>query len=69
MVKNFSKFLGKIALMTAAALWAACNDSDKKTYPIKLEKGELSKIYRDSIPVKTLKPDLGGVMQDQTVAL
>ena len=30
MVKNFSKFLGKIALMTAAALWAACNDSDKK---------------------------------------
>ena len=30
MAKNFSKFLGKIALMTAAALWAACNDSDKK---------------------------------------
>ena len=30
MVKNFSKFLGKIALMTAATLWAACNDSDKK---------------------------------------
>ncbi|WP_097020445.1 hypothetical protein [Fibrobacter sp. UWB16] len=28
--KNFSKFLGKIALMTAAALWAACNNSDKK---------------------------------------
>ena len=31
MAKNFSKFLGKIALMTAATLWAACNDSDKKT--------------------------------------
>ena len=30
MAKNFSKFLGKVALMTAAALWAACNDSDKK---------------------------------------
>ncbi|OWV22966.1 hypothetical protein [Fibrobacter sp. UWB3] len=30
MVKNFSKFLGKIVLMTAAALWSACNDSDKK---------------------------------------
>ena len=30
MAKNFSKFLGKIALMTAATLWAACNDSDKK---------------------------------------
>lgn len=30
MVKNFSKFLGKIALMTAATLWSACNDSDKK---------------------------------------
>lgn len=69
MVKNFSKFFGKIALMTAAALWSACNDSDKKTYPIKLEKGELSKIYRDSIPVKTLKPDLGGFIQNQTVAL
>lgn len=69
MAKNFSKFLGKIALMTAAALWSACNDSDKKTYPIKLKKGELSKIYRDSIPVKTLKPDLGGFMQNQTVAL
>jgi len=69
MAKNFSKFLGKIALMTAAALWAGCNDSDKKTYPIKLKKGELSKIYRDSIPVKTLKPDLGGFMQNQTAAL
>ena len=30
MAKNFSKFLGKIALMIAATLWAACNDSDKK---------------------------------------
>ena len=30
MAKNFSKFLGKIALMTAATLWSACNDSDKK---------------------------------------
>ena len=31
MAKNFSKFLGKIALMTAAALWAGCSDSEKKT--------------------------------------
>jgi TonB family protein len=30
MAKKFSKFLGKVALMTAAALWAGCNDSDKK---------------------------------------
>jgi hypothetical protein len=30
MAKNFSKYLGKIALMTAAVLWAGCNDSDKK---------------------------------------
>ncbi len=29
MAENFSKFLGKVALMTAAALWAGCNDSDK----------------------------------------
>ena len=80
MAKNFSKFLGKIALMTAATLWAACNDSDKKAEdpksdtksivnPIKLKKGELSKIYRDSNPVKTLKPDFGGLMQNQTAAL
>ena len=30
MAKNFSKYLGKIALMTAAVLWTGCNDSDKK---------------------------------------
>ena len=30
MAKNFSKYLGKIALMAAAVLWAGCNDSDKK---------------------------------------
>jgi len=31
MAKNFSKFLGKVALMTAAALWAGCNvDKDSK---------------------------------------
>ena len=29
MAKPFSKYLGKIALMTAAALWAGCNDSEK----------------------------------------
>lgn len=31
MAKNFSKYLGKIALMAAAVLWAGCNDSNKKT--------------------------------------
>ena len=30
MAKNFSKYLGKIALMTAAVLWAGCGDSEKK---------------------------------------
>ena len=30
MAKHFSKYLGKIALMTAAVLWAGCGDSDKK---------------------------------------
>ena len=78
MVKNFSKFLGKIALMTAAALWAACNDSDKKAEdpksdtksivnPIKLKKVEVSKIYRDSFPIKAERPNLDGLLQ--TVAL
>ena len=55
MAKNFSKFLGKIALMTAATLWAACNDSDKKTYPIELKKIDTSK-YQDSIRKITVKP-------------
>lgn len=78
MAKNFSKFLGKIALMTAAALWSACNDSDKKAenpksdkksivYPIKLKKVEVSKIYRDSFPIKAERPNLDGLFQ--TVAL
>ena len=31
MAKNFSKYLGKFALMTAAVLWAGCGDSNKKT--------------------------------------
>ena len=30
MARFFSKYLGKIALMTAAVLWAGCNDSEKK---------------------------------------
>lgn len=57
MVKNFSKFLGKIALMTAAALWAACNDSEEKKVcsPIELKKIDTSK-YQDSIRKITLKP-------------
>ena len=78
MAKNFSKFLGKIALMTAAALWSACNDSDKKAEdpksdtksivnPIKLKKVEVSKIYRDSFPIKAERPNLDGLLQ--TVAL
>ena len=78
MVKNFSKFLGKIALMTAATLWSACNDSDKKAEdpksdtksivnPIKLKKVEVSKIYRDSFPIKAERPNLDGLLQ--TVAL
>ena len=29
MAKNFSKYLGKIALMAAAVLWAGCSDVDK----------------------------------------
>jgi hypothetical protein len=29
MARLFSKCLGKIVLMTAAALWAGCNDSEK----------------------------------------
>ena len=30
MAKNFRKFLGKIALMSAAVLWAGCSESEKK---------------------------------------
>jgi len=64
--------------MTAAALWSACNDSDKKAEdpksdtksivnPIKLKKVEVSKIYRDSFPIKAERPNLDGLLQ--TVAL
>ena len=35
----FSKFLGKVALMTAAALWAGCDDSDKKAGDTVAQKG------------------------------
>lgn len=57
MAKNFSKFLGKIALMTAAALWAACNDTEEKKVcsPIELKKIDTSK-YQDSIRKITVKP-------------
>ena len=78
MAKNFSKFLGKIALMTAAVLWAGCGDANEEQqsdnlkeksvfYPIKLKKVENSKIYRDSFLVKAEKPNLDGLLQ--TVAL
>ena len=43
MAKHFSKYLGKIALMTAAVLWTGCGDSDKKadeTVPQKTVKEE-----------------------------
>lgn len=30
MANFFSKYLGKIALLTAAVLWAGCGESDKK---------------------------------------
>ena len=53
MAKNFSRSLGKIALMTAAVLWAGCSDSeDKKVYPIELKKRDLPKIFQDSIRIK-----------------
>ena len=54
MAKNFSKFLGKVALMTAAALWAGCNDSEKKTEePVVLNS------------VKTVQSQIADVSQSQ----
>ena len=94
MAKNFSKFLGKVALMTAAVLWAGCGDAEKKAeapktdnpkaedvnkqqsdslkeksifYPIKLKNVEISKIYRDSFPVKAEKPNLDGLLQTEAL--
>ncbi len=57
MPKFFSKYLGKFALMTAAALWAGCNDTEEKKvcYPIELKKIDTSK-YQDSIRKITVKP-------------
>ena len=54
MAKNFSKFLGKVALMTAAALWAGCNDSDKKaddTVTQKINKAEQQQVQE--LPAKS----------------
>ena len=57
MAKNFSKFLGKVALMTAAALWAACNDSDKKADGSSVQDGRAEraiqtvKVYDEQKPV------------------
>jgi hypothetical protein len=54
MAKNFSKFLGKVALMTAAALWAGCGDSEKKTEePVTLNS------------VKIVQPQIADVSQSQ----
>ena len=54
MAKNFSKFLGKVALMTAAALWAGCGDSEKKTE---------EPVTRNS--VKIVQPQIADVSQSQ----
>jgi hypothetical protein len=57
MAKNFSKFLGKVALMTAAALWAGCNDSDKKADETSVQDGRAErsiqtvKVYDEQKPV------------------
>ena len=57
MAKNFSKFLGKVALMTAAALWAACNDFDKKADGSSVQDGRAEraiqtvKVYDEQKPV------------------
>lgn len=57
MSKFFSKYLGKFALMTAAVLWAGCNDTEEKKVccPIELKKIDTSK-YQDSIRKITVKP-------------
>lgn len=54
MAKIFSKFLGKVALMTAAALWAGCGDSEKKTE---------EPVTRNS--VKIVQPQIADVSQSQ----
>ena len=45
MAKPFSKYLGKIALMTAAALFAACGDDGSSAGP---EGGESSAVEESS---------------------
>ena len=41
MAKLFSKCLGKIVLMTAAALWAGCSDSEKNEAAAKQDSSEV----------------------------
>jgi len=52
MAKNFSKYLGKIALMTAAVLWAGCSDSELEAdEPAKLQtvQEQSKKAFVDSV--------------------
>ena len=64
MAKNFNKFLGKVALMAAAVLWAGCNDTEEKKvyYPIELKNIDTSK-YQDSIRKATVKPRMTTLRQ------
>ena len=52
MAKNFSKCLGKIALMTAAVLWAGCGESDKKadeSAKLQMVQEQSKKAFVDSV--------------------
>ena len=55
MAKLFSKCLGKIVLMTAAALWAGCSDSEKSDGAAKQDNPKLVHPWDKAISLRKRK--------------
>ena len=61
MAKFLSKHLGKLALMTAAALWASCNDAKEEKPQSMTHPWEVSKYYKDKNERKYHAADNGNI--------
>ena len=64
MAKFLSKHLGKVALMTAAALWASCNDAKEEKPQSMTHPWEVSKYYKDKNERKYHAADNGNIRDD-----
>ena len=64
MAKFLSKHLGKVALMTAAALWASCSDAKEEKLQSMTHPWEVSKYYKDKNERKYHAADSGNIRDD-----